>query len=818
MFKNYFKTAFRNFWKNKAITGINVLGLSIGISASLVIFLMIRYDYSFDKWEPGRATIYRVYTKMQVGGNAGTNPGLCIPGQNAIVQGVPGIKLAAPVMIGPFGDNYTIAIRDVQSAGLKRFSKNGELAFVDSSYFKLFPRQWLAGSAATALAQVNQVVLSRSEMKKYFPGVAPENCIGREMIFQDSIPMMVAGIVEDLKAHTDFSSTLFISLKTWAETGLGKAFMQPNWRNVNGNEQLFVMLDPKAAPAHVGKQIEALFLRNQQDIDPKDRWSAALQPLNDIHFNTAIDGKASKATLRNLALLAILLLLLAAINFINLSTAQATLRAREIGVRKTFGSGKKQIMHQFLTEAFLVTVCAALLAVVLTPFLVYVFKDFIPEGLAAEKLFQPVLLLVLAALILVVTLLAGLYPAFVLSKYRPALVLKANVGADGKSRSVRVRQVLTIFQFVIAQVFLIMVFVIGKQIHYELNKDIGMRKEGILSINIPDFLKHSQSKGLVFANELRRIPGIQNISLNTSPPIRNGWSSTRITWNNKGTAEQIDDVHVRSADENYINVFDLRLIAGKNIRVDTGAKVLDVLINESMLHVMNLHAPGDAIGQFVKGGPADSAQIVGVVKDFNTMSLRNPVYPTTVFANKSGFTPILSILFTGKDAAVWKTAISKAGALFQKIYPGQEFEYSFLDENIKKLYEADLRLSVLLKWATGLALFISCLGLLGLVSFIANRKVKEIGIRKVLGASAVQIITMLSKSLIWLIVIACVISFPVAWYFSNKWLQDFAFKTNISWWIFLITAAGMLSMAIAVLCMRGLKAAITSPAEALRSE
>lgn len=814
MIKNNLLVALRNFRKHKAITSINVLGLSIGISAALVIFLIIQYEYSFDKWVPERKNIYRIYTQMQ----GGSSPGLCVPGQNAITQGVPGIDIAAPVIISPFGNKYTVDVPDAKTGNLKRFTKNNELSFADGNYFKIFPRQWIAGNPNTALSQVGQVVLTLSEAEKYFPKNVPETIIGKQITFQDSVQVLVTGIVADLKESTDLRSSIFISLKTYTETGLGKSFMQPAWRNVDSNGQLYIKMNKNANSVTVDKLVENIFIQNQKEIDPKDRWIGKLQSLSDIHFNTNIDGKASKTTLQNLALLAALLLLLAVINFINLSTAQSTLRAKEIGVRKTFGGSKKQIIYQFLTEAFLITGLASVLAVMLTPVLIYVFKDFIPHELEVGRLLQPAVVVFLGVLLLVVSLLAGMYPAFVLSRFRPVLVLKNNVIADGKPRGIWIRQVLTVFQFVIAQVFLIVVFVIGKQIHFELNKDMGLRKEGIISVSVPDFMKKRESKGFILANELRRIPQVQNVSLNTSTPIRQGYSSTRIIWYNNGVEEIYSDIHVRSADENYIDVFGLQLLAGKNIRVDTSAKVQDVLINESMLHKMNLHNPHDAIGQFIKGGPADSAQITGIVKDFNTMSLHNPVYPVTIFANKASWIPVLSIALAGNDATGWKKAIDKTEALFQKMYPGQEFDYSFLDDTVKKLYEADLRLATLLKWATGLALFISCLGLLGLVSFIANRKVKEIGIRKVLGASAVQIIILLSKNLVRLIIIACVISFPLAWYFSNKWLQDFTFRINISWWIFLISAAGMLAVAMLVLCLRSIGAAAANPAKSLRTE
>ncbi|ANI90000.1 hypothetical protein A9P82_12330 [Arachidicoccus ginsenosidimutans] len=813
MFFKNLQYAFKIFKKNRATTAINILGLAVGISAAIVIFLIVRYDYSFDNWEPQKENIYRVYTSMPP---FGTNSGISVPAADAIPSNIPGIQASAHFMQS-FLQNPTVTIPNKQNSKGVTLSKNDDISFADENYFKIFPHQWLQGSAASSLSQINQVVISKTEAEKYFPHVALDKVIGRSMIFEDSIQTVVSGIVADLKEHTDFDNKIFISLKTY-NARFKASGMTPNWRNVDGSSQFLVRLNPKTNPETVNRQLKNLFIENEKGVEEKDLWIGQLQPLSDVHFNTHIDGTVSKSSLRNLGLLALFLLLLAAINFINLSTAQSTLRAKEIGVRKTFGSNNRQIVYQFLTETFLVTVCAAILAIILSPFLIYVFKGFIPDGLNAKEMFQPLVLVFLVIMIIVVTLLAGLYPAFVLTKYRPALVMKNQVLNKGKSRNVRVREVLTVFQFVLAQVFLIVVFVIGKQIHYELNKDIGMKKDAIVTFGIPDFRERGKSKKFVLVNELKKIPQIQNISLNTMPPLVNGWSSTRITWYNKGVENDYDQVHVRSGDDNYLSLFGLQLLAGRNFHVDTSAKVTDVLINETLLHQMGFHNPQDVIGQYVKGGPSDSSKIVGVLKDFTTMSLHSPIFPTTVFADDKSYASRLSLSLNGNDISAWKNTLDKVESAYKKIYPNRDFDYTFLDDTIKNLYKSDIRLSTLLKWATGLAIFISCLGLLGLVSFMANQRTKEIGIRKVLGASVMQIISLLSKSLVKLVVLASVIAFPIAWYFSHKWLQDFAFKTSLSWWIFLISGIGMLIVALVVLCLRAMKAAKANPVNSLKDE
>lgn len=811
MFKKNLRIALRSFKKSKATVAINILGLAVGISASLVIFLIVRYDYSFDKWEPHKDQIYRVYTKY---GEVGTNNGINLLAPQAIQQNITGIDKVVQIC----GTDFLNYAQIKDDSGNRVVTKWGSTVFTDPDYFHLFPYQWLAGSQ-TALSSLNTIVLSKSEVGKFFPGETYNNVIGRVITFDDSINLTVKGIVADLKEHSDFEYKNFISLKTFTETPLKNSYGTISWTSVSGASQCLVRLAKGADPIQVNKEIESLFLKHTKTIDPKHRQLGTLQPLSDIHFNMAIDGKVSKSSLVNLGILALLLLLLAAINFINLSTAQSTLRAREIGVRKTFGSGNLGIIYQFLTETFILTVLATLLALILTPFLLKVFSGFVPEGLGIKEVFSPVVLLFICITVILVTLLAGLYPAFVLTRFKPISVLKNQTNRGGKSGSAGLRQVLTVSQFVIAQVFLIVVVVIGKQIHYVMYKDLGFRKDAIITFYIPDgFSAGAKSHKSILFNDLKKLTTISNLSVSTGPPTRNGWNTTSVSWLHNGKKDKFENVHTRSVDDNYLPLFDIKLLAGRNIQVDSFSRVGEVMINETFMHEMGINSPEKIIGQYMSGGGNDTSLIVGVLKDFSTQNLHSTISPTVVFADNHSWGYMMSILLNGGQPGSWPDAIASIEKKFKAYYPMVDFDYSFYDESIKKLYEGDQRLATLLKWSTGLAIFISCLGLLGLVSFMANQRTKEIGIRKVLGASVASIITLLSRNLIKLVLLASVIAFPFAWYFSNKWLQGFAFRTTIGWVIFGLCAVGMLLIALLVLWMRGIKAARANPVLSLRDE
>ena len=729
MFKNYLKTAWRNLIKNKITSLINVLGLSIGISAALVIYTLIEYDFSFDKYEPQKENIYRIISE----GDDWKNAGVPSPLHQILQNNVSGIENTAAVF--KYNEwNPKVSIPKDNNHLPQIFKNQDYIAFVDSNYFSIFPHEWIAGDAKASLQNPYSIVLSENRAKLYFPGITANQLIGKTVILSDSIRTTITGIIKDLKVNSDFEFKMFISLSTIPNSNLKKDYSWDEWNSTNSNFQTIIKLLPGIQPAQINKQVTAIF--KEHDSDPDDAKSIhRLQPLNDVHTNTDFEGPVNLSTIKNLILLAIFLLLLGSINFINLSTAQAAQRAKEIGIRKTLGSKKSQLVLQFLSETFLLTLFTAVLSVAITPLLLKAFSGFTPDGLQFNYLLsQPFVWIFLLLLIITVSGIAGLYPALVLARFKPVMVLKNQVIAGkGTSRSVLLRKTLIVFQFVIAQVFIIGVIVVDKQIHYSLQKNMGFRKDAVINFYVPFDFNDPNNKKFVLKDELTKIPEIQEVSLGNQSPAFSGQMSTSISIKEKGKDIELN-VDSRNGDTAYLNVYNIKLLAGKNIMPSDTANQL--LINETLTKQLGYNQPADAINHFVTFG-STLMPIVGVMADFNLASVRTAIHPLIYYAApKDGYVMHVALK---QNPETWKTAIAKMQTAWKNIYPDVDFDYSFLDKKISDFYNEDRQLSLLLTWSASVAVFISCLGLLGLVIFMTNQRIKEIGVRKILGASVTQI-------------------------------------------------------------------------------
>jgi len=693
------------------------------------------------------------------------------------------------------------------------FKRQDNIVFADESYFALFPHEWLAGNAATSLRDPYQLVLSESRAKLYFPSIPLADVVGRIVVYNDTIRTTVSGIVRDLDAQTDFDNREFIALTTIPNSGLRPYYNWGEWSTTNSVSQALIRLTPGVAPAKIERQIARLADKYNKEQEIVYKTTFHLQPLSDIHFNGLYEGSVNKSTLWSLILLAGFLLLLGAINFINLSTAQAARRAKEIGIRKTLGSSKAQLIIQFLQETFLLTVLTTVLSVGITPLLLKAFSGFIPQGLQYKGIWDIQVLVFLLVLTLVVSILAGFYPGWVLSRFRPVLVLKSQPGSlSGNARGVWLRKTLTVSQFVIAQVFIIASLMVSRQIHYSMDKDMGFRKNAIVNFYVPfDFYKPDRTKYLLY-DKLKAIPEIEAVSIGNRAPAIGGSMSTRVEFNNGKKALTIMP-DTRSGDTGFISLYHIRLLAGRNVLPADSAT--ELLVNETMARQMGFASPADAVGKFI-GWDHRQIPVVGVMADFHLASVRTVIHPL-VFYTEPRYGYVMHVALRPSPDS-WTTALAKMQVAWKAVYPNADFDYKFLDKTIEGFYKQDQELSRLLSWSTGITIFISCLGLLGLVIFTANQRTREIGIRKVLGATVVQIISLLSRDFIRLVSLAFLIAVPIAWWAIHRWLQNFAYHTTPAWWIFAISGVLMLALALLILCLRAGRAAIANPVDSLRAE
>ena len=817
MIKTYFKTAIRSLLKNKVFTLIHISGLAIGISASLVIYLLVSFHLGFDKFEKDKDRIFRVVSNFNFSGEEFHNSGVTSPMGDAIRKELTGLEIVVPFRTYNEDTRVSVPYKDETHPAL--FKKQGDIIFTDQSFFDLLGYEWLAGSRDKALIKPYQVVITESLSKKYFPSLSASNVIGQELIFNDTVRTMVTGIVKDIKANTDFTFSTFISRATLESTSL-KPDDWNEWNTTNGASQLLVKLTAGTPVLKIEKGMYQLYEKYRtKDKDDHSSQNFSLQPLSDLHFNAAYGGYAlplaNKPTLYSLMSVAVFLLLLACINFINLSTANATHRAKEIGIRKTLGSSRKQLIAQFLTETFMLTLVATVLSLVLVPLLLKIFEDFIPKDLHFDPIHQPDLFLFLSILDMFVTFLSGLYPAMVLSGYKPVLVLKNQAYANtGRTRSSWLRKSLSVSQFVIAQVFIMATILVSKQINYSINSDQGFKKEAILNLTT-SFYDSVKANKYLLAEKIKALPGVKMVSMCTNPPSSNStWSSTLKYADGKKEVET--NVQLKYGDSNYIRLYGLKIVAGNEMtQSDT---VNAFVINETYAHILGFHQPENTIGKYIEWN-RKQIPIVGVVADFHEMSMHESIKPLAI-GSMAKYSRTISIALQSEDHTgnKWNNTINQIEKIWKVIYPKDDFEYTFFDEQIAKYYIQEQHISDLLKWATGLAVFISSLGLLGLVIYSTNIRTKEIGVRKVLGASVTQIVSLISKEFILLISIAFLIATPVAYTVMHKWLQNFAYPTSISWWIFILGLGIMVIVASITLAYQTIRAAKSNPVKSLKVE
>ncbi|HTJ11485.1 MAG TPA: FtsX-like permease family protein [Dinghuibacter sp.] len=813
MFKNYLLVAARNLQRHKILSAIHVLGLAISISASLVIFLIVRYSYGFDRFEPDAGRLYRVVSDYSSQNGSGHTRGTQAPMSEVVQKELAGTDLVTVFRY------YSPNKQSIQLPGEKKpakFPAQRKIIFTNPAYFQMLHFTWLAGSPE-AIQQPGRVVLDETRAQLYFPGKSYDQVVGSSIVYDDSITAQVSGIVRDLdkQGSTDFSFHEFISLATLLDNqGLRRHFFWDDWGGTTSDQQLFVRLSKGSTRDAINARLHYLGEKYIGDDERKYHysWKFLLQPLSDVHFNKdygILDSPVSdKNMLNGMMAIAVFLLALACINFINLTTAQATVRAREIGIRKTMGSSRLQLVSQFLSETFLVTSVSAVLSLLLLRWLVKAFSDYMPQGFHFTFT-DPSLFLFVALLVVAVTLLSGTYPALVLSSWNAAVVMK-NQGVSSNTRKAWMRKTLTVSQFVIAQFFIMGTLVVSKQIRYMLDSDLGFRKEAVLSFSIPGG-DTSVSRRLALLNEVKQLPAVEMASLASDVTNSGGWWHKEINYKDGKKDLQIP-VELKAGDVNFLKLFHIPLIAGREpLPSDT---VIDIVINETYMHALGFQKPEDAIGK-VTLWDGKRVPIAGVMKNFYAHSLDHAIEPMAFFHSLSDSrTMIVALPPRGR----WKETIDRMGTAFKSLYPDDTFDYNFLDDSINNSYGEEKRIERLIAWSAGLTIFISCLGLLGLVMYTTNQRTREIGIRKVLGASIRQIVSLLSRDFMALVGLAFVIATPLAWWANHAWLQHYAYRIALSWWLFPLCGLAMTLIALLTISYQTIRAAAANPVDNLRTE
>jgi len=798
--------AWRSIQRNKLYSSINVLGLTVGVSSCLVIFLIVKFELSFDEDYPGRNRIYRVYSQF-----SGTS--------NSVNRGVPaGMAAVIKMELGGLEvltgfHTWSVNVHVQNKTDRSDFGRQDRVLLCGPEFFDVFNSyKWLEGDPLTSLTKPFQVVLTESQAKTYFKIENAREAMGWEIHYRDSLTVTVSGIVKDVMQNTDLDFTDFISLSTSQRSWLKGSIRLDDWQGTNSSSMLFVKLLPRTAPSQIEQGLAKLATKYMQH-DAYANVSYKLQPLSDLHFNANLEifdhsrPAASIPILRVLVIIAFLLLTIACVNFINLETAQAVRRAKEVGLRKVMGSSRTRLTLHFLMQSALLTGLAILISLPLVFFSLSFFSDFIPSGVQFHLVDCFVLFLILVG----VTFLAGFYPAFSLSSVAPVAALKSQI-SDHSTLSGSLRKGLIIFQFSFAQILILATIIVGRQINYMLNKDLGFAKDAIIYFNAPWW--EEKKKVHLLKNELEKLSEIEAISLNNRPPASTGWNASTLRFNN-GRKELQHNVYLRYGDTSYIHVFGMKLLCGRNVhRSDT---VREFIVNEAYSKLLGFENPVDALGNELYFGRT-KFPIVGVIKDFHFQSLHTPIKPTVIADAENDFNCFgikLADLTGGGD---FQKAIEKINESWKKIYPDQKLDYEFMDEAVRKFYEKEERIDKLIRTATTMGILISCMGLFGLASFTASQRTKELGIRKILGGTPGSILVLLSKEFLVLILIAFTIAAPVAYFASEKWLEQFAYRAKTAWWVFPLTAAIAIFIAITSVSYQAIKAAFVNPSESLRCE
>jgi putative ABC transport system permease protein len=787
MLKNYFTSAFRSIRRNLSFTLLNIFGLSLGIVSCLTIFLIVRNELGYDNFSRKAGRTYRITLNAL---DFNSNISMAI----------------VPAMRNDFPELENITQIFYQREGLVKIGQNKFMeksyAYVDNDFPKIFDFQWISGNPATALSEPNSVVLTETTAQKYF-GTKP--AMGETINLENQFTVKVKGIIKNPPGNTSLPFNFLVSLNTQKFSN----GIMTNFYAIMGASYAYLVIPENYSIHQLEKKIPAFITKNWG----KDIASEAhlpLQPIRDIHFDqryiNSIITPVSRDTYWGLAVIAVFIIVMACINFINLSTAQSIKRSKEVGVRKVMGAGRPQLIQQFLGETSILVLISVIAGLAITILTLPEVTKWLDIKIDTKQLSEPIVLGLLLSVTVGIILLAGLYPAFVQSAFNPVESLKRKTNMS--FRGINLRKGLVLLQFAISQILIVGTLVVAHQMNFFQNEDLGFNKEAVVSFGIPD-----GSKKDILKQQLKSEPGLTDISFSSGAPAYFA-NATSFACPELGLMK--DDVtEVKCVDENYTDMFGLKMLAGEKIsRKYEKDTTIRMVINETMMHKLGIQNPAEAIGKKIRFGWGDPSYVIGVVQDFQSESKHKKRRACVLLYSPDNFY-MASVRI--KPTAIHQT-IGHIDKIWSAIFPKDVFEYEFIDEHIASWYKQEAKVYTAFKLFSSLAILIGCLGLYGLVSFSAVQRTKEVGIRKVLGASIFDISALFAREFVFLIALAFLIAIPVGYYFMHSWLENFAYHIGIGKGIFLIAVGISFAIALITISFQAIKAALANPVTSLRSE
>ncbi len=815
MFKNYFKTALRTLWKHKIFSFINIIGLTIGVTSFILIALFIFDELTFDRFHKNADDIYRVVeSKTSADGKtarrAGTGFQVSARAKTSLpeIQDVARISTYSQATVAPVDNKANAFYEDFTAA--------------NPGFLSVFSFPLLYGDRSSALTEPNSVVITEASAKKYF---GTSNPVGKLLLIWDVVPFRVTGVLKNFPANSSLSFNLVVSESSFQKNDEAKAFFASDW--TSGAFATYFLLKPDTDIPALNKKLDKLIAANYK-VDAGTKSHVQLQALKDVHFySNDIEGNSGKkgniSYLYVFLVVACFIIFIACINYMNLSTARFTNRGKEIAIRKVSGASRATLVKQFLAEAGLVTVLSVFLSLLLVAILLPVFNSFTEKSLTLNLHTDYRIWTGIFSIVAFVTLLSGLYPALFQSGLNPLSLLKSKIQL-GRG-NISLRRSLVVFQFMISIVLIAATVIIYEQLQYVNHKDMGFDKGKLVVIDINS--GEVRQRAATIKDEFAKLAQVKSVSVTSRVPGE--WKtipSVKVNTDNSNPTKG-KDMYFFGVDDQFLSTYNITLVKGRNFFSSDNADSSSVLINETAAKELGIT---NALGQEITIPSVNfagdnrsalekpfTATVAGIVKDFNFQSLHEPLAPMVLGYQKN---PIYSIGYftvklTGGDV---DATLKKMNAILHGIDQNHVFEYHFLDKQWDLLYRDDkIRQTIFLVIAL-LAIFIAALGLLGLTIYAAEQRVKEIGIRKVLGASVSAIVLMLSKDFLKLVFIAAVIAIPVAWFFMHIWLEDFAYRISINWWVFVLSALAAIVIAMATISLQVVKAAIANPVKSLRTE